>query len=187
MPFLIAKLLFGLGWLKNAALSAFRLAGRYPWQAALIVAVLAAGWQWRGKQQALAQLAAMEAAQTVATENQIAVNHAPAAKSQAIAERSNADAPEYYARGRAAGLAYANAHRMRAEACGPVNPGLPGTDNPAPLDDGTGTVADMVALSRADFDLLTGNSLRLAKVQQDSQSLIDAGVAVAMPDPAFGR
>ena len=180
----ILRLLGFASWLKNAALSVFRLAGKYPWQAALIVALVAAGWQWRGKQQALDQLEAMEAAQVTATENQIAVNHAPAAKSQAIAERSNADAPEYYARGRAAGLAYANAHRVRAEACGPVNPGLPGTDNPAPLDDGTGTVADMVALSRADFDLLTGNSLRLAKVQQDSQALIAAGVAI--PAVEFG-
>ena len=180
----LLRLLGFASWLKNAALSAFRLAGRYPWQAALIVALVATGWQWRGKQQALAQLAAMEAAQVTATKSQIAVNHAPAAKSQAIAERSNADAPEYYARGRAAGLAYANAHRVRAEACGPVNPGLPGTDNPAPVNDGTGTVADMVALSRSDFDLLTGNSLRLAKVQQDSQALIDAGVAI--PAVGFG-
>ena len=110
----LLRLLGFASWLKNAALSALRLAGRYPWQAALIVALVAAGWQWRGKQHALAQLAAVNAAQTVATENQIAVNHAPAAKSQAIAERSNADAPEYYARGRAAGLAYANAHRVRS-------------------------------------------------------------------------
>ena len=181
----LLRLLGFASWLKNAALSAFRFAGRYPWQAALIVALVAAGWQWRGKQHALAQLAAMEAAQTVATENQIAVNHAPAAKSQAIAERSNADAPEYYARGRAAGLAYANAHRVRTEACSPVNPGLPGTDNPAPVNDRSGPDASMVALSRADFDVLTGNSLRLAKVQQDAQSLIDAGVAI--PAVEFGR
>jgi hypothetical protein len=170
----------------KSALSAITgFARNYPWQLALIVSLCIAGWQWRGKQQALAQLAAMEAAQVTATENQIAVNHAPAVKSQAIAERSNADAPEYYARGRAAGLAYANAHRVRSEACSPVNPGLPGTDSPAPVNDGPGEVADMVALSRADFDTLTGNSLRLAKVQQDSQALIDAGVAI--PAVEFGQ
>ena len=47
----------------------------------------------------------------------------------------------------------------------------------------------MVALSRADFDQLTGYGLRLAQVHQDAQALIDAGVAAALedeppPDPA---
>lgn len=185
IPMLALRLL-GLGsWLKNAALSAFGLIRAYPLQTALIVALVAAGWQWRGKQHALAELAAMQAAQVTATENQIAVNHAPAAKSQAIAERSETDATEYYAKGRAAGLAYANAYPVRAKEGCASNPDLPGTDNPAPHDDGQGDAADMVALSRADFDTLTGNSLRLAKVQQDAQSLIDAGVAI--PAVEFGN
>jgi hypothetical protein len=50
----LLRLLGFASWLKNAALSALRLAGRYPWQAALIIALVAAGWQWRGKQHALA-------------------------------------------------------------------------------------------------------------------------------------
>lgn len=162
----------------------FGLIRRYPLQAAIIIAVLALFWQNRAIHSARVELAAMKAAQVTATAHQQAVNHAPAAKSQAIAEKSNDDAVEYYAKGRAAGLAYAASHRLPAS-CRPVDSGLPRTDNPAPHDDGQGDVAEMVALSRADYDILTGNSLRLAKVQQDAQSLIDAGVAI--PEPAFGN
>ena len=49
------RLLGFASWLKNAATSVFGLIRAYPLQAALIVALVAAGWQWRGRQQALAE------------------------------------------------------------------------------------------------------------------------------------
>ena len=59
---LLLKLL-GIGkWLKEALWRVLSLARRYPLQAALIVALCLAGWQWRGKREALADLAAEKAA-----------------------------------------------------------------------------------------------------------------------------
>lgn len=117
------------------------------------------------------------AAQKAATQAQVAVNHEPAAKSVQIAEKSDVDSQSYYAAGRAAGLAYADAHRVRDDACQPSDPGLPGADRAAQVDDGPGATSSMVALSADDYALLTGNSLRLAQVHQDAEQLIAAGAA----------
>ncbi|WP_259384352.1 hypothetical protein [Bacillus thuringiensis] len=136
--------------------------------------------QWRAAARA-AQVALekVKAAQPIAEAAQAAVNHAPAAKSQTIAETSNANAKSDYDEGRAAGVAYADAHRVRPDAqCKPGNPYLPGTDHVAAVDDEAGKAAGMVAVSQDDFDILTGNSTRLAKVQADASALIAAGVAV---------
>lgn len=137
--------------------------------------------QWRAAARAGdVALAKVKAAQPIAEAAQIAANHAPAAKSQTIAEKSNDDAKDYYEAGRRAGAAYADAHRLPAAkaACAPGRAYLPGTDHVAALDDGPGSAPVMVAVARTDFDTLTGNSLRLAKVHQDAEALIAAGVAV---------
>ena len=169
--------LTALGWLNKARVVLWGAISRYPLQAALIALMCLSGWLWHGKHTAQEELAAMKRASVEAGKAQAAVNHAPAAKSQAIAEKSNADAQDYYAKGRAAGLAYADAHRV-PRPC-PASPAsVPGTDHAASLNDRSGDAPGMVAVSRADFDTLTGNSLRLAKVQQDAEALIDAGVAI---------
>lgn len=167
-------------------------------------AICAGGWAWqtvriegfhlwfvkvdglrKERDDALAALAAVKKAQPEAAKAQAAAIHAPAAASAQIAEKSNVDAQAYYERGRAAGAAYADAHRVR-----PTCPGspfgtadLPGADHPASVDDRSSAASLDVAVSRADYDILVGNSLRLAKVHQDAQALIDAGVAVASSDP----
>lgn len=52
----IALRLLGIGkWLREAAGSVFSAAIRYPWQAALMVALCLSGWLWHGKGKALAQ------------------------------------------------------------------------------------------------------------------------------------
>lgn len=128
--------------------------------------------------------AKVRAATVKVTANQIAVNHAPAAKSRTIAETSDAKAHDDYAAGRAAGLAYANAHRVRADTVCPAGDGnLRREDHAAPIDDRPGAAPGMVALSQADFDLLQANSTRLAKVHDDAQALIAAGVAVPSGEP----
>jgi hypothetical protein len=144
------------------------------------------GWKPRAlaAEKALADLQAqIKAAQPKAAEKQAAVNHEPAARSAAIAKASDHDAQGYYEKGRAAGAAYAAAHSLRASCAaaaggGTNGTGLPGANRTGGQHDGPGQAADMVALSRSDYDTLTGNSLRLAKVHQDAQALIDAGVAV---------
>jgi hypothetical protein len=135
---------------------------------------------------ARADLAKVKDVQPAARAAQAAVNRQPAAVSATTAEISDAQAPAYYERGRAAGAAYAAAHRVPAS-CPAGQPGradLPGTDRPASLDDRSGDAAEMVAVSRADYDTLTGNTTRLAKVYQDTHALIAAGVAVATDAPA---
>ena len=136
--------------------------------------------QWRAAARAANDaLAKVKAAQPIAEAAQRDVNHAPAAKSQTIAEKSNDDAKDYYAEGRRAGLAYADAHRVpRPAACPPGSSDLPRADHAPALDDGPGVAPGMVAVAQADFDTLIGNSVRLAKVRQDATALIDAGVAV---------
>jgi hypothetical protein len=82
--------------------------------------------------QAQADLARITAAQAKASADQAAANHQPAALAARIAEISDAQAAEYYARGRAAGAAWAAAHSLRAAcpASGAADPALPGA---APL------------------------------------------------------
>ncbi len=134
---------------------------------------------------AIAALAAVKKAQPEAAQAQAAVNHAPAAAAAQIAEKSNVDAQAYYERGRAAGAAYAAAHRVQppCPAGQPSAASVPGTDHAPAIDDRSGDAAEMVAIPRADYDTLTGYGLRLAKVYQDAQALIDAGAAVASTDP----
>jgi hypothetical protein len=174
--------------LKSAASWLLSALAKHPWQTACLLLLCASVWLWRGWDAEKAgrkdDAAKVAAAQQKATTDQIIVNHVPAAKSQAIAEKSNAEAQSYYEEGRRAGLAYADAHRVRAQTACPISDAdLPGADRPAAVDDGSGVASGMVALSQADFDLLTGNSLRLAKVHQDAESLITAGVAVASVQP----
>jgi hypothetical protein len=137
-------------------------------------------------------LAEVKAAQPKAAAAQAAVNHQPAVNSAAIAKVSDNDAQAYYAKGRAAGAAYAAAHPAggvcaTADQRVPGGADLSGADHAAPVDDRSGDAAGMVAVTRAVFDQLTANSTRLAKVHQDAESLIASGVAVAETDTAKGK
>ena len=125
-----------------------------------------------------------------AARDQAAVNHRPAAISAEIAERTDHEADDYISGAMAAARAYADAHRVRtASAGGAVRADLPGADHPAPRDDRPGdaaeldAAADLIAITRANFDSCTINSARIAKVRDAAQELIAAGVAKAA-DPA---
>ncbi len=137
----------------------------------LLWALWARGDHYRDK------LLAVQSAQVKATEDQVAVNKAPAIISRTISEKSNVDSKAFYEEGRRAGIAYSASHRVRVT-CPVGNPDLRGPDSPAIVDDGAGSIAELVTLSQGDFDLLTGNSLRLAQVHADASALIEAGVAV---------
>lgn len=122
------------------------------------------------------RFATIRAQQEQAAIQQAEANHEPARKSADIARISNAQSADYYARGRRDGAAYAAAHRVR-NACPASNPDLPRTDHAAEFNDESGLSPGMVAVTQADFDTLTANSLRLAQVHQDAAALIAAGVA----------
>lgn len=178
-----------IAW-RNAAIGGIKAGWAWitatPVHALLALLTLSAGlnlYQWHLLSIRAGTIAAVKQGREQATKDQIAVNHAPAAKSRAIAEQSNVDAKNYYEAGHRAGAVYADAHRVpRPAACPVRNPDLPGADRAAGIDDGAGAVAGMVAVSPADFDLLTANSLRLAKVHQDADALIAAGVAIPLTD-----
>ncbi|PTR07536.1 MULTISPECIES: hypothetical protein [unclassified Novosphingobium] len=175
VPILLGLLLFFAGgW----AWQTVRIEGFHLW-------LIKVDGLRKERDDAIAALAAVKKAQPEAAQAQAIVNHAPAAAAAQIAEKSNVDAQAYYERGRAAGAAYADAHRVLPTCPGsPVsNADLPGADHAAPVNDRSSAASLDVAVSRADYDILVGNSLRLAKVYQDAQALIDAGVAVASSNP----
>lgn len=124
------------------------------------------------------------AVQAKATADQKAVNHAPAAKSQAIAEKSDAEAPAYYRAVHAA----ADAHRVRANALGPSLAGVPGADPAAASVHGSADTADLVCRSRAEDDLIVGAAARAAEMRAVAQGWMIDGLAVpADPVSASSR
>jgi hypothetical protein len=163
MPFLLLKL-FGIGrWLKGAATALLGVIGRYPWQAALIAAMCLAGWQYRGKQHTLADLAAerLAHAKTIkagqqAYAAQVALNKAAEAKSAAIAKDQDNDIKTDRAVASAAGDKYAAANRVRGKAC--VGRSSETSASAEIADPGIPEVAPaeaLVAITRADFDKCT--------------------------------
>lgn len=158
------------------------------WAAIAICALAYAAWQFRRAEDWAAKFRNLETdtrtASKQAATDQAAVNHRPAAASAAIAERTDHEADDYLSRAMAAARAYADAHRVQpAPARGPGHADLPGADLPASRDDGQGDAAkldaaDIIGISRADFDICTINSGRIAKVRDAAQALIAAGVAV---------
>lgn len=181
------------GGLPGALHAVWRAALRNPWRAltvwftalflisqGLLHHERASNRQLRGEIKEIAKK------QQQARRDQQAVNHAPVIVSQAIAQESRAHEKAIYEAGRAAGAAYADAHRVRASAVvGPVGrAGLPGANRPSEKHDGAGEVADLVAITAADFDTCTVNSQRLAQVHADGEALIAAGIAV--PDMSKG-
>jgi hypothetical protein len=163
MPFLLLKL-FGIGrWLKGAATALLGVIGRYPWQAALIASLCLAGWQYRGKQHALADLAAEKQAhaETIkageqALTDQIALHDATKAKGAAIKKDQDNDNKTDRAAASAAGDKYAAANRVRGKACvgrasetsASAEIADPGVSESAPAE-------ALVAITRADFDKCT--------------------------------
>lgn len=192
----IALKLLGIGkWLKEAAGSVFSAAMRYPWQAALIVALVACGWQtWRlsvVKQSlttARAELVTLtdefKAAQAAAD---LAQRQAAAANEALQDERNRITA--YVARNaetarRDAVDRYADRMRLPADCRGPaIAPGVP--ENPGKPDDQTGA-PELVAITRADLDALTHDAVQGAVRYEWLKSLVDGGQAVVVPDVEFG-
>lgn len=120
------------------------------------------------------ELERVHALQAKATADQQAVNHAPAAKSQAIAEKSDAEAPPYYRAVHAA----ADAHRVRVDALGHSPAGVPGADPAAASIHGPADTADLVCRSRAEDDLIVAAAARAAEMLAVAQGWMIDGLAV---------
>lgn len=178
---LAAKIFGGSTLLLALALGGTVIWGKVGWHQA-------ASWKLAAAAQEQAVIAVQAAA--AAKEQAQRIDHANT-NSEVLAS-ARAAAAATLAAGRVAAERYAAAHpvarpqRMCAQgaAGGPGRAAAAAVPDPAPVDDRAGDPAGLVALSRADFDLLTGAALRAASDQQTAQALIDAGLA--MPEPDFG-
>ena len=192
------KLFLGGIWkrLIEALGAVFSFARRFPWQAAVIALCALLAWQTHGKGNALderdAAIAGRKAdrlayidAQGVAEAKAIAVLIATETRYKDIAHAADIRASQTLADARTAAERYADSHRVRGQAAcrppgGTIAPGLP---DPAPDDNGPGAAADMVAVSREDFDKLTTAAVRAAVNHEWGEALIRDGLA--LPTPAF--
>lgn len=157
--------------------------------AALLIASLMLNvWLIYTRAVAQVEVARTKGGQAEATVAQKDVNAAPAIQSAKIARKSDDEAAALYEAGRRAGAAYADSHRVRADACPASHTDLPGADRPAEGDHRfAGWLPDdMVAISRPDFEACTAAGTRLIAVHQAWQELKAAGVAVAS-DPEDGE
>ena len=154
----------------------FGIAARYPWQAALIVAVLACGWLYMGKRDALATVAKRDAtivALTKASDQaraaQIALNKANTDKQTEIARKADNAPTDIIDRGRA----YADSLPAKGYCRKADSPSESG------LAQGGDVASDTaVVLERNDYDILVGNTARLVQVKAWADELIQADLAV---------
>ena len=157
----------------------FGMALRYPWQAALIVAVLACGWLYWGKADALATVSKRDAtivALTKASDQaraaQIVLNTERTSKETEIAR--NADNDETTRRDIAdRSRAYADGMRSK-DYCRKAS----ATTEDRLAEAYTSAGPDAIVVSADDFRILTDNTARLVEVRAWGQKLVDEGLAV---------
>lgn len=164
---------------KNAAVSIFKSAVAYPWQAALIASLCLSLWLYSGKQHAQSIIAKrddtivqMEAASKIATAAQIELNKQVTDKQTKIARMIDNDETN---RRDIADRSRAYAGRMSAQSyCRKA-------DKPSEIGDtksGIRSSADAVVVTKSDFDILTGNTARLIDIKEWADRLIGEGLAV---------
>ena len=176
---MLALKLLGLWrWLKSGLTALLSLAGRYPWQAALIVALVACGWQtWRLStckqelQVARADLATITAAQKDATQK--------AKQARADAEQLTKDlahATDQHAADLDAISRRALSLRTKAPRC--ASGGTVAAAVPSHSESDPGADTGGVYFTAAEADTLRRHEVRSTACHAWGQALIEAGVAV---------
>lgn len=164
---------------KQAILSVLKSAASYPWQTALIASLCLSLWLYSGKQDAIATIAKrdvtitqMKSASKIATAVQIELNKQVTDKQTKIArmiDDNETNRRDIVDRSRAyAGRMSAQGYCRKASAA-PESGAAESSD---------GSSADAVVVNRADFDILTHNTARLADVKAWADRLIGEGLAV---------
>ncbi len=156
-----------------------RIALEYPLQAALIALLCLSAWLYWSKQnvretvaQREATIAQMQQASNDAKAAQIALNKANTDKQTEIARLTDANETN---RRNIANRSRDYAIRMSADSyCRKASAAAEGDI----AESRNGTSADAVMVSREDFDILTGNTARLADVKAWGDALIGEGLAV---------
>lgn len=186
-----------LGRLKSALTAIWGICTRYPWQAALCVALCLCWWQYRGKQHAIEQrddaratIAEMTAAQKVAAERQRQVNNENEARQADLARRAdNAELEAGELRRKIDGLRFAAdrfaASRRVLSLCGSPSSSPGSASQGDPAGDRNGPGADAVLLTKPEYDEFVANTLRLERVRQWADSLVTEGLAI--PVAEFGQ
>jgi len=178
---MLALKLLGLWrWLKSGLSALLSLAGRYPWQAALIASLCLSGWLWHGKGKALAerdaaraQIATITAAQKEAAEK--------AKQARADAEKLTKDlahATDKHAADLDAISRRALADRVRGQAPRCASGGAVAAALPIHSQGDPGADTGGVYFTAAEADTLRRHEVRSTACAAWGQSLIDAGVAV---------
>ena len=185
MPILLLKLL-GIGkWLKEALWRVAGIAGRHPWQAALIASLCLAGWLWRGKQSALAERDAArdETAKAItagqqALAAQIKLHDETKAAYAAKAKEADREHEIELAAASDRTERFIAGNRVR-QACGSRASvaSAPAEGAVAQSGDGQGLSSELVGVTPADVRLCTANSLRLKAVNEWGQALKAEGLA----------
>ncbi len=146
---------------------------KYPWQAATLAAVLVACWFYSGWASTRHKFEEFKAATIVAAKQaevrQAAVNHEPARKSAALAEKSNAEAPLYYQR-------VADASRVQNPPRRTCPTPVPGTT--PPVEGVHGPDPDTTLVPTTEYNQLVYATARGLEMQAEAEQLIVLGVAV---------
>jgi hypothetical protein len=172
-------LLSGLLGVRKAAVAAFGVFARYPWQTACIALLLASAWLWHGWDKADARLKSCEIgrvadrkaytdAQATALVKAKAAKAATEKKYSDLAERTDADAQKAHDSAMAAAERYIAAHRLPAHPASQAGgPATPAEDHGAQGGDGSGAapVVDEIGVSADDIRICTGNTSRLEAVR----------------------
>jgi len=178
---MLALKLLGLWrWLKSSLSALLSLAGRYPLQAALIVALVACGWLWHGKGKALAErdaaradLATITAAQKEAAQK--------AKQARADAEKLTkdlADATDQHAADLDAISRRALADRMRGQAPRCASSGAVAAALPIHSESDPGADTGGVYFTAAEADTLRRHEVRSTACAAWGEALIAEGLAV---------
>jgi hypothetical protein len=196
MSFLAIKLFLG-GALKRL-LSGLRallgIARRHPWQFALIVALCACGWLWRGwsREEAAhladnakhkAELARIEQASDANLAAQIAQVKAVEAKSAAIAKESDREHSIELAAARSAADRYAARNRVRTETVYRSAPGSTAESDSPGIPADPAPEAFMVAISRDDLDRCATSYAYAVSAHKWAGEMIEKDLAV--PEVGF--
>ena len=174
--------------------SAIALFKRYKALIAIVPLVLALAWQtyqvsrWKGREaDARATIAKLEAASAKARADQIAMNNAnqelnrriadnAALRHAQIADAANRAVSDYARRNRVQDYCSRSGSGVAAV---PADPGAPG---------GTDANADLVAVTREDFEAVAQAAVRGSEARGFLIDLVNEGLAVVVyPEPEFGK
>jgi hypothetical protein len=186
IPWLAIKLFAG-GLLKRlweAATALLGLIRRYPLQMALIAALCLAGWQWRGKQQALDKLArcetesaAKDAASKANAAAQLEQKRAWEAKSTALAKDADNAYTQGMADARTATDRYIAANRVRPPANRLSAPRASGQGNDPAIPESLPADTGLVGVSESDLQACAGAVTYSIAAHNNAVDKIVAGLA----------